>query len=887
MKISLNWMSEFFPDLEKGVLPFSQDIKTKFPLAGLEIGSIKKMSEGISDVVVAQIVEFAKHPQADKLNVCQVDRGDGKLLQIVCGASNVCAKMKVALAPIGCVLPGDFKIKQAQIRGVDSSGMLCSEKELGLSSESDGILELAESAPVGSPLVKALGLNDEVWDIELTPDRADCLSHWGIAREMARVVSKKPKLSELDVVNPKDSSDVAMITVENQVPKVCPVYMVQIFDGLANGASPEWLKRKIESVGLRSKDLLVDISNYVLMELGHPVHFFDADKVRGSKLLVRYAKSGEKLKTIDQVQRDLLPTDLVIADLEGPVALAGVMGGLESAVTASTTRVLLECAVFDPECIRVTSQKHKIHSDSSHRFERGVDIGLRYSVVGRISFLLRTLAKGRKRGALVEIRGDKFDSLSSVRSHNFDLRAFKDVSGIEVSAEELVKCFQSVGLDASVKSPNVIKLDVPTYRHDLLREIDLIEEGARLLGYDRVPIRYPEQSEFTSSGTRTLYQKLRQIRHRILDCGLSEMMPYNFISPTEAENIKGAALVEIKNPLSQDWTYMRPALNFGILQVLKRHAGLGQLSCAVFDQGTVFTSTPVPRDAEKVPSKNEKAEKDSEKLIADFSSHLKTKVSGVLESTHIGLGMMGPRKEIHWSSDKKSVDTKAQVDFFDAKGVFENLLEGLSAIETRWSGTQFVSLHEFLENPEWLKILKEHTPWIPIELLHPYRSAIAVWPGKAPGIVKGYCGEIHPQRKSELLNLPKGLQLGAVIGELRIVDDLNAECEASYASQIKGSPRGKIKTSKRLPLVERDMALVVGPEVKSAELAKAMSRAVGQELLDLQCIDLFVLPTAKVSLAFRAKLQGIENTLTDAEINDLVSKMLKAANEKFGAELRS
>lgn len=885
MKISLNWMNELFPELEKGLQGFSDEIKRRLPLSGLEIGSVKKLSEGISDVVVAQIVEFAKHPQADKLNVCQVDCGDGKRLQIVCGAPNVKAKMKVALARIGCVLPGDFKIKQAQIRGLDSFGMLCSQKELGLSSESEGILELPESAPVGASLINALGLNDEVWEVELTPDRADCLSHWGIAREISRIVGKKPKLPELDVVSAKESSDVPLITVENQIPKLCPLYTAQVFDGLSNGQSPDWLKRKLESIGLRPKDVVVDISNFVLMELGHPVHFFDADKVRGSKIIVRMAKAGEKLKTLDQVERTLSAQDIVIADLEGPVALAGVMGGLDSAVTTATTRVVLECAVFDPEQIRSMAQRHKIHTDSSHRFERGVDVGIRYQVIGRILFLLRTLAKGRKRGSLVEIKGDKFEKLTVTHSHNFDLRAFKDVCGVEATTDELVKAFNSVGLDSVVKSPNVVKVEVPTFRHDLNREIDLIEEAARLLGFDRVPVRYPVQTEFTKSGTRSLYHRLRQIRHRILDCGLSEMMPYNFISLKESESIKDAKLVEIKNPLSADWTYMRPNISLGLITVLTRHAALGQLGCAVFDQGNVFSSGVL--GAEKSIEKADKVEKADRVEKSGEPGPLQSKLTGVRESYHVGLAMMGPRHTLHWSSDKKSPDSKAHVDFFDAKGVLERTIEGLTAIDARWSGTQFVALSEFLENPKLREEIKIQAPWIPVDLLHPYRSALLIWPGKPPGMIKGFVGEINPLQKSDLLNLPKGLQLGAVLGEICVIDDLAAEMQKSYAAQLGAqSPRGKMKTSKRLPLVERDLALVVAPHVKSAELSKAMARAVGQELLDLSCVDLFKLPDGNVSLAFRAQIQGLETTLTDAEINDVVKKMLAAAKDKFGAELR-
>jgi phenylalanyl-tRNA synthetase beta chain len=865
MKISLKWLNEFFPTLNGGVLVRSQELRERMPLSGLEIGWWKRAGEGIEDVIVAQIESFERHPNADKLNVTQVVTGrksaNGKdeKLQVVCGAPNVRAGMKVALAPIGAVLPGNFKIKQAQIRGVDSYGMLCSEKELGLSDESNGIMDLLSSAPVGTTLVKALGLQDEIWDVELTPDRGDCLSHWGVAREVGRLVGLRPSMPEHEVANP-NSNDVPMMSVENQAPKACSFYGAQLFEALQNRESPEWLRRLLESLGIRSHNTVVDITNYVLMELGHPLHAFDADKISGSKIIVRFAKNGETITTLDGLKRTLSSQDLVIADLEKPLALAGVMGGLESGVTEKTTRMLLECAVFDKDVIRAMSQRHKVQSDASYRFERGIDMAARHVAAGRASMLIRQLTQARKRGAFVEIPGDKPERGLQPWALNFDLRAFKDAIGVEAVPEEIIKVFHSVFIESQAKSPNVLRVDVPTHRHDLVREIDLIEEAARLLGYDRIPSRYPPQLNYTQSVTRTLYQRLRQVRRRMVETGLTEMMPYSFISDVQAAWVKDAPLVELANPLSAEWKFMRPSLAFGLLDVIARHVALGQMSGAFFDSGSAFL----------------KRAQDHERS------------TGTQESFHAGWALMGSQRGEHWSSDKGSTERKAQVDFYDAKGLAERMVESLPAVDPRWASTQYVPLYEFLDDSKKLEELVRQAPWIPYRLLHPGRSALLIWPGKPPGQIVGYAGELHPAYKSDLLNLATGLQLGVALGELRVIPDLLEAMQATQNTRNAAATaaRGKIVPSRRLPVVERDMSLVVSADLRASELDRTLRKAAGPELLDLQCFDLYRMPDGKVSLSFRALLQGADTTLSDEQIQAVMRKMLQAASEKHGAQLR-
>jgi phenylalanyl-tRNA synthetase beta chain len=881
MKISLQWINEFFPSAKKGQSPLEQSskLREKLPLFGLEIGETRLLGKGLDGVLVAEILSFEKHPQADRLNVCQVRWMEGKEpLQIVCGAPNVRKNMKVALATIGSVLPGDFAIKASKIRGVESFGMLCSERELGLSdADGGGILELPGDYKVGSKLVEAMNLNDEIWDVELTPDRADCLSHLGIAREIGRLLGMKVELPEFENLA-ASLKEVPLFSVEVQADKACPIYGAVLIEGVKKTDSPAWMKRSLEMLGHRSHNALVDITNYVVQELGHPLHAFDADKVAGSKLIVRFAKEGEKLLTLDNVERKLHPEDLIIADLEKPLALAGVMGGLESGVTEKTTRIVLESAVFDPVVIRRMAQRHKIHSEASHRFERGVDANNSLRAAGRACTLYSRITEARRRGAVCEIVSDEGRDLRQPSTLNFDLRAFQKCVGVDLDAEEVAKLLTSVGIDSQVKSPNVVRVEVPTHRIDLVREVDLIEETARLMGYDKIPERYPIQKTESVSKTFDLHTRLRRIRERMADTGLCQMMPYCFVSDAELSKLAGGSThaVELENPLSGDWKYLRPNLFFGLSKILSNHVALGQHDVRIFDAGHVFSKMPLTEnsldsDAEKSPVTRAKAKR-----------------IPIKESYHLAWAMMGHSYASHWSTDKKSNDRKQLVDYFDAKGVFDKLMADLAAIEGRWASTQFVLLKSFLEKAEWLESLKSQAPWIPCDLLHPTRSAILVWPGKAPGAIVGYIGEIHPMYKADWLNFPRGLALGTAVAEIRFVDDLLQEMkDLREGKSLKdSSPYGKIALSKRVPIVERDISVVFGTDVSSLEIEKTLAKSVGPLLMKTECLDVYPLPEAKKSIAYRLYLQG-DKTLSDAEIQDACKRALEGLQQKYGANQRS
>ena len=382
MKLSLKWLADYV------ALPGSVDeLARRLTMAGLEIEGISRPGDALRGIVVAQILASDKHPDADKLSVTKVDDGSGTPLQVVCGAKNYKVGDKVPLATVGTVMPGGMKIGKAQMRGVDSSGMLCSAKELGMPEGEHGLLILNPALEVGTPIADALGLDDVIFEVNVTPNRSDALSHLGIAREVAAltgVALKKPeaKLAE----SATDASTKVQIRIEDA--ERCWRYVARVVEGVTVKPSPSWMQERLKSCGMRGINNLVDVTNYVMLESGLPLHAFDLDRIGGAQIVVRTAKAGEKLKTLDDKERTLHADDLLICDEKSPLVIAGVMGGASSEVTATTTRVLLECATFQPTSVRRSSKRHALHTESSHRFERGTDVSAVTDVIDRAAALI-------------------------------------------------------------------------------------------------------------------------------------------------------------------------------------------------------------------------------------------------------------------------------------------------------------------------------------------------------------------------------------------------------------------------------------------------------------------------------------------------------------------
>ncbi|MFN0128012.1 MAG: phenylalanine--tRNA ligase subunit beta [Verrucomicrobiales bacterium] len=590
MLISLNWLSDHL-DL-KGLSV--EELSRLLTFAGVEVEGIEHKGVSSDRVVVAQILESAAHPDADKLSVCRVDGGQGGPWQIVCGAKNFKVGDKVPLALDGAVLPGDFKIKKGKLRGVESQGMMCSGKELGLGDDHDGLLILPADAPIGKPLGEYLG-SDTLVEIEVTPNRPDLLSHFGLARELSalRGVAMREANPGLQAVGPGQTDGGPTIQLRSEA---CPYYTARLIRGVKVGPSPAWLKAKLESIGLRPINVVVDITNYILHDLGQPLHAFDLGKLRGG-VIVRHAVEREAFKALDENTYLLTPDDLVIADHDGPVALAGVMGGTESGVTAVTTDVLLESAYFVPASVRRTSRRLGLTSDSSYRFERGVDPAMIDVASERAAQLIVELAGGTVDGGL-RVAGTCPNFTGEVPLSGDHVRK---LLGSTISNDEIAAILAGLGLrrQESGGAGHSMIWAVPSHRQDLRRPVDLIEEVARVAGLDGIPSR-TEAPFATPSADDVSYDFQLALKTRLAALGFCEAQTIKLISSSQLNDSLGidrrrVEPLALKNPLSEDHTHARPSLLPGLLAVAAHNARQGAAALRFFEVGTVFAASPNPK----------------------------------------------------------------------------------------------------------------------------------------------------------------------------------------------------------------------------------------------------------------------------------------------------
>ena len=614
MKVSLNWLRELV-ELPPSV-PQLVDLLT---LAGVEVEDVETRGAAIDKVVVAQILESVQHPNADRLSVCKVDDGSGAPRQIVCGAKNYKVGDKVPLALPGAVLPGDFKIKVGKLRGVESAGMLCSGKELGIADDAEGLLILPPDARVGAPLSE-LYPADTILELEITPNRPDLLSYTGIAREVAALTGKKFKSR----VSGLKLDAVAHEGVRTDAPAECPFYSARRISGVKVGPSPEWLKGKLEASGIRPINNIVDITNFVLLETGQPLHAFDADKLRGD-IHARLAREGEEFLALDGRTYKLTPKNLVIADEARALAIAGVMGGEETGVTASTVNVVLESAYFQPSNIRSTSRTLGLISDSSYRFERGVDPEGVLPASQRATGLILELAGGSA-ASVVNIAGEVPDFKRTV-----PLRPGRagGILGAEISSsriDEILACF---GLEKSGEA-----WKVPSFRQDLTREIDLIEEITRVFGIDNIPAR--ETSRYVeSTATDRAHDRDMRLRRALAAQGFYESRTLSLSGENAAQY--APAVLRVRNPLNQDQVVLRPNLLGGLLGVVANNTRVGNKTLRLFELGRVFH--------------------------ADINE----------ERTHLAFVMTGAATEKSWRAG-----AERNADIFDVKGLLASL--GLGAL---------------------------------------------------------------------------------------------------------------------------------------------------------------------------------------------------------------
>src|SRR5881227_2287117 len=570
MKFSVNWLREFV-DLPKN----AEEITELLTRAGVETENIETRGAKIDKVIVSQITASSRHPNADRLTVCEVDDGSSTKRQIVCGATNYKVSDKVPLALPGAKLPNGSEIRKSKLRGVESEGMLCSPIELGLGSDASGLLILSPDAEVGAP-INDLFPADTILDVEITPNRGDLLSHFGLAREIAALSGKQLKAM------PREAKiEIKKSGVTIAAPRECPFFSARKIENVKVRPSPQWLRAKIESVGIRSINNIVDISNFVMLELGQPTHAFDADKLKGN-INVRLARDGEKFFALDGKTYSLKSDNLVVADQERAVGIAGIMGGEETGVTESTKNILLEAAYFLPASVRRTARNLNLQTDASYRFERGVDPEMILRASQRAAELMRDIAGGspaKEIHVAGEIPADPADvSLSYEKCSR--------VIGVAIDPKTVDEILTRFGLRKTAGTSKSATWKIPSYRRDLQRDVDLIEEVLRAYGIDKIPGRTRGRFVSTSDADRSHDLESLVLRERLAGCGLSEVRTSKLISRSASALGEGA--IELRNPLSEDHVALRPSLISGLLGVLERNIRAGAESVSIFEIGRAF-----------------------------------------------------------------------------------------------------------------------------------------------------------------------------------------------------------------------------------------------------------------------------------------------------------
>lgn len=631
-------------------------------MLGIEVEAINDFAKKYDKFYIGEVLTKEKHPQADKLSICTVNYGVGQTT-VICGAPNVEQGQKIVFASLGAVVPqGDFKIEKRKIRGVQSEGMICSQFELDLGEDKSGIWVLDESAVVGTPLADFMNINDTILDISVTPNRPDCLSHFGLAREIAAYKSMELK-QQIKFHRPNvdyscsanDISNSASVEIKNH--DLCPKYVGIVVKNAEIKESPDWLKNKIKMLGLRPINCVVDVTNYVMYETGQPLHAFDLDKIAGKKVIIKTAKEGDKFTTLDAKERSLNSDMLMICDAEKPIAIAGVMGGENSEITNDTKNIFIESAFFNPSSIRRTSKKLGLSTDASYRFERGVDFNnVLYSAKYAAKLISELTGGAVDKGIIEAMPEDLHRNITSVR-----IQKAIDLIGVELDRKAIVDILKSLEFEIMEENDELIKVKIPSYRVDISIEVDVIEEIARMYNYDNIQPNYTTTLNFSGSGlsNELAMPKMRpQIRNYFVQNGFTEILTQNIIDPASAAMFTENP-VAIANPLGEEMSIMRPSLIPSMLKTIERNIRIGNTNLMLFEIGKQFNQAN----------------------LAD-----NTFVNGIKETEFLTVGISGNKKPAHW------LDKQVKVDYYDIRGIYEDFVERF-----RLSGIKLVK-DDYLKN---------------------------------------------------------------------------------------------------------------------------------------------------------------------------------------------
>lgn len=829
MKISLKWLNEYVDVGEYLNNPRAlADLLTQ---AGLEVEAIEDRKAQCRHIVVGQIIEKGAHPQADRLTVCRVTTGEGQEYQIVCGAKNHQAGNKVVLALPGAVLPGGLVIQKSKLRGVESGGMLCSEKELGLTDESSGIMLLPDEAPLGINFADYQGADDVVFELKVTPNRADCLSHFGLAREIAALLARKFSAPQVHLQEAAHSTR-EMITLKMSSPDLCPRYCGRALRGVKVGESPAWLKKRLESVGLNSINNVVDVTNFVMLELGQPLHAFDMAQIRGSQIIIERAVQGETFATLDGTQLHLTGDELMIRDAERPVALAGVVGGKNSGVSSTTTDLFIESAYFLPQTVRRSSRKFGIETDSSYRFSRGVDPEITIVALNRACVLIQELAGG-------EIAGQPYDEYPSpvkIPSIMISLSEVEESLGYRVTDEKFVSWMKRLGCEVHKRTTKTAGRDQaqegestadeasyevlpPAYRVDLTMSVDLVEEYARLEGYEHIPEQLPPMTLAPTAHQRDFV--LGQTVHRLLQAqGYQQAVNYAFVGekwqaecfgdPAAWRNLGLVAegqVIPILNPLNEELNVMRVSLLPGLIKNGLQSYRYGSTCGRVYEQGLVFSQ-----------------------VGQEYVEHARLSL--------IGWGyMVSP----WYAAEKVPI-------IYDLKQAIEGFLKSLNIKSWRW---QMVAV--------------DLVPG----LLHPGQTALL----SVEGTPVGFVGTLHPELREKFK-----FRQDCALAELDLDRLLRNQPRLANAENI-----GKF------PAVERDLAFILPEGLTAGAIAEEIRKVAGHLLRELTIFDVFkgapLDPTSR-SVGFRMKYQDNEATLDENRLQEMQNQIIDSISQKFSVSIR-
>ena len=810
MQVSIKWLKDYIDFTET-----PEQLADKLTMAGIPVENVVDPGEGLEKVVTGRIEKLEPHQNSDHLQICTMNVGLAENIIIVTGAQNIAEGQVVPVAMVGAHLPNGMKISKGKLRGVASNGMLCSAQELKLDLEKlpeeqkTGIFILPSDTPVGIPAKDVLGLNDVVLEFELTANRADCFSVFGLVREIAAITGNKPHFPEIKVNEDDNTKLNDIFSVEIADPDLCSRFSTRMLKNVKIGPSPEWMQQRLEGAGIRSINNVVDVTNFVMIELGHPMHAYDYDKITGKKLIARRAIEGEELHTLDDTSRKAKGEMLVIADSEKAAGLAGIMGGFETEITDTTTTVVLESADFYGPCIRRTARACGLSSEASGRFERGVDSETTIKALDRAAQLLQEM------GACTVCEGivDVYPNPKQANYVTFTPEQINNHLGTNIAKDVMLNIITSVGFDVTKDENDEITVKVPSWRNDVTCMADISEEIARLHGFDKIKSTLPNgvSMQGTQSAKQTFIDKVKaslssQGLYETISFALTNEETFNKLNIPQDSPLRKA--VPIMNPLSDEYPLVRTTLLSSIFDNLARNLARKNDDVALFEVGSVFFPKALP--------------------VTELPDEV-VKIAGAIT---------GRRNAQGWNQ------TNDMVDFYDAKGIIEELFANLRVTRyTVEAGTHYA--------------------------MHPGKTALF----KKGRDVIATVGEVHPAVLSAY-----GITKPVYIFEL------DATTVMKYMAKDL-----KYKALPKYPATSRDLAMLVDVDVNAADIEKAMTKAAGQNLTQITLFDVYTgkqVEEGKKSLAFSLTFQSNDKTLTDAEIDPAIEKIVAKLQKDFNANLR-